>query len=152
MIKRFTPVTTKQNYITLQYSGPIYETASVDPVLTSTGFTIGGVTHYFKDVAGSNKFNRRVFLYNVLNGRDNLIREVGAVDCTNGTVTLGGFAPDTTAEISITVMPNSNDIAPKRNQILDISSANVTITGEIDSIAVSGSVGAINYTTFARHR
>ena len=47
---------------------------------------------------------------------------------------------------------SSNDLAPKRNQLLSIDPLSVTVTGEVDTIAVSGSTGAINYTTPSRNR
>jgi hypothetical protein len=50
------------------------------------------------------------------------------------------------------VVPNSNDIAPKRNQLLSIDLQEVVVVGENDTIAVAGSSGAVVYTTTSRHR
>lgn len=46
--------------------------------------------------------------------------------------------------------PVSYDLAPSRNQLLIIDSDNSTVVGSIDTIAVSGTAGAANYTTYTR--
>ena len=53
--------------------------------------------------------------------------------------------------IEITASPNSNDIAPKRNQLLQIDMNNVTVTPQIDTIATGGTVAGIGYETVPRH-
>lgn len=45
----------------------------------------------------------------------------------------------------------SNDIAPRRNQILEIDMAKVTITSSVDTIAISGIAGIDTYTTFPQN-
>ena len=47
-------------------------------------------------------------------------------------------------------MPNSLDIAPKRNQLLSIINDKVIIKPQVDTIAVGGSSGSIDYTTTSR--
>ena len=76
----------------------------------------------------------------------------GSVDTTTGTVVVDSFNPDVTTTIKFTADPNSNDLAPKRNQLLQILDQDVTISGEVDTIAVSGSGGAIKYSTTSRHK
>jgi len=44
------------------------------------------------------------------------------------------------------------DIAPKRDQILEISGSRLTVTAEEDLIATAGSSGSIDYTTTSRFR
>ena len=38
----------------------------------------------------------------------------------------------------MTAIPNSNDIVPVRNQILEIDTANTTITGSVDQTTSTG--------------
>ena len=53
----------------------------------------------------------------------------------------------TSTKIRVTVVPESKDIVPVRNQVLEIDFVNTSIVGEVDTIA-SGDVGASsNYTT-----
>jgi hypothetical protein len=53
--------------------------------------------------------------------------------------------------MAVTSMPNSNDIAPKRNQLLQIDMGLTTITPEVDTIATGGTIAGIGYETTPRH-
>ena len=79
-----------------------------------------------------------------------VVNNAGTVDVENGKLTLNNFQPDTTDAIRLTLIPNSLDIAPKRDQLIDIDNLRLTITPEIDTIAVAGSSGSINYSTTSR--
>ena len=81
-----------------------------------------------------------------------VIANAGTLEVPNGKITLNSFQPDTTDVIRLTLTPNSLDLAPKRDQLLTIDDTRVTITPEIDTIAVSGSTGSINYTTTSRFK
>ena len=52
-----------------------------------------------------------------------------------------------TAGITITVIPNSNDIVPVRNQLLEIDLTTLRINGETDTIESGGSSAGTGYTT-----
>ena len=69
---------------------------------------------------------------------------------TTYSLTLNNFQPDATTAIRLTLIPNSLDIAPKRDQLIDIDNSRLTITPEIDTIATAGSSGSITYTTTSR--
>ena len=79
-----------------------------------------------------------------------MVADAGEVNISKGTITLNNFIPTTNASIKISVIPDSLDIAPKREQLLMIDSSFVTITPEIDTIATAGSSGSITYTTTSR--
>ena len=49
--------------------------------------------------------------------------------------------------IELTVIPNSNDIVPVRNQILDIDVANSTLTVVADTLVGGSSNAGVGYTT-----
>ena len=49
-------------------------------------------------------------------------------------------------KIRMTVIPNSKDIVPLRNQLLEIDFINTIITAQIDTIAVAGQGGSSAYT------
>lgn len=144
----------------LTFASPIYTTTSTSAVLSSSEFKIGNVTHYLKDEPISGSVNRMICLYRKASGGDVKLYAVGTVYSATGRVVINGLYPDTSDIIRLTVLPNSFDLAPKRNQLLDISLAipagrgdlePSTVTGEIDTIAVAGASGAINYTTVSRH-
>ena len=152
MYKDISATSTGTNYFDLQFSAPIYRTTSTESVMTTNYFKIGGIDHYFGDspIAGSN--DRTVYLYKSIEGNTARVKEVGKIYTLTGRVTIGGFTTDVDTAIRVTVMPNSNDLAPKRNQLLEIDLTTVNVTGEVDTIVVAGSAGAVNYTTPSRHR
>ena len=49
--------------------------------------------------------------------------------------------------IEVTVQPNSNDIAPVRNQVLNIDTANSSITIEEDTFVGGSATAGVGYTT-----
>ena len=94
---------------------------------------------------------RKVIVFKVVDGANvTVVADAGLINISDGTITLNNFLPTTNANIRISVIPNSLDIAPKREQLLTIDSTRVAITPEIDTIATSGSSGSITYTTTAR--
>jgi hypothetical protein len=119
--------------------------------MSSSTFLIGGVDHFLQDVPKENSFDRTIYLYRTVGGVDTKLNAVGTVYASAGRIVVNGVQPDTTASIRIDATPNSFDLAPKRNQLLDIDLVTTTVTGEIDTIALAGSSGAINYTTTSRH-
>jgi hypothetical protein len=83
-----------------------------------------------------------------------VLNNVGLINVQNGTITLSNFLPDDDSPdtIRITVVPNSLDLAPKRDQLIAIDPLRVQITPSIDTISVSGSSGTIDYSTTSRLR
>lgn len=101
---------------------------------------------------------RNVYLRNASTEANIYSTPVGYLDVARGIILLDKpitNIPNTaanTASFRIDVVPDSNDIAPKRNQLLDIALKEVSVTAEVDTIAVGGSSGSIKYTTFKKHR
>ena len=77
------------------------------------------------------------------------------MDIVNGKVVLTGVNitgyDDVKGYISLTALPNSFDIAPKRNQLVLINLSGVNVTPEIDTMATGGTIAGIGYTVTARH-
>jgi len=121
-------------------------------VVSSTGFYIIGdtVNKYFWDDDGNGNL-RRYYLVGSI--RTYVDANAGTVDYTNGVITTKSInissidyvdaIPST--KIRLTVIPNSKDIMPLRNQLLEIDFTNTEITGEVDTIAVAGQGGASSY-------
>ena len=153
MFKEISPSNTTMNYYDLTFASPIYVTNSAEAVMSSTPFLLNGITHYFADVPIQGSTDRQIIIYKLINGNRSIVNaEAGTIYTTNGRVVINGFKPDTTDKIKITFLPNSNDLAPKRNQLLEISMTDVLINGEVDTIAISGSSGTVNYQTTPRHK
>ena len=53
----------------------------------------------------------------------------------------------TSTQIRVTATPDSKDIVPVRNQLLEIDFTNSTITGEVDTIATGDTGAGATYTT-----
>ena len=154
MFQEITPLNNADNNFSLTFSSPFYQSGvSTDFVLTSTAFKINNIDHFFGDEPIVGSTNRKVIVYKVVNDTNvTVINEAGIIDVLKGTIILNSFRPDTTDKIKITVVPNSLDLAPKRDQLLSIDNNSVVIVPEIDTIAVAGSAGSINYTTTSRFK
>src|SRR6056300_703078 len=154
MFQNITPLNNADNNFSLSFVAPFYQSGdSTTFILSSTAFKINNVDHFFGDVPISGSTNRTVIVYKVVNNTNvTVISQAGLIDVLKGTVTLNNFRPDTTNAIKITILPNSLDLAPKRDQLISIDNNSVVITPEIDTIAVAGSAGSITYNTTSRFK
>ena len=154
MFQNITPVNNADNNFNLSFSSPCFQSGdSTKFLLNSTAFKINNIDHFFGDepIVGSTK--RNVIVYKVVNQQNiTVISDAGEIDVENGKITLNKFRPDTTDAIKITVIPNSLDLAPKRDQLISIDNSFVVITPEVDTIATAGSAGSINYKTTSRFK
>ena len=155
MGKFFTPsLNTSTNY-TINFANAFYNphaehNKSGGGILASTGFQVDGdtTTEYFFDEDGSGVIR----IYYLVSGvRTYLSSSAGTIDYTNGVVNINAVKITavsnvdgaTSTQIRVTAIPNSNDIVPVRNQILEIDLVNSTVTGQIDNTATTG----VGYTT-----
>ena len=155
MFQEITPsIVSGQNNHTLTFAAPFYQSgSSTDFILTSTAFKINNEDHYLGDIPIAGSTNRKVIVYKIVdNVNITVVKDAGDIDVSKGTVTLHSFVPDTTAVIRVTVTPNSLDIAPKRNQLLNIDPGKVIVTAQVDTITTAGSSGSIDYTVNSRLR
>ena len=116
----------------------------------STGFTITGNNNgeHFLDDDGEGNIRTYYFVgttkvYETAN--------IGTINYSTGEIVLSSFnvASVTNSDdtITITVIPNSNDIVPVRNQVLEIDATNLSVTGISDTIAQGSSNAGVSYTT-----
>ena len=142
------------NNFTLTYASGIFESGSEKEfILNSTAFKIGGVDHYLGDKVVTGSANRTVIVYKIVEGSNiTVINNAGSIEASTGRVIINNFAVDTNTDIKVTVIPNSLDIAPKRDQLLNIDQTYVSISAEVDTISTAGASGSIDYTTNSRLR
>ena len=158
MFMTITPYTVENtNNFSLKFTSPFYKSgSSTDFILTSTPFKLaysGTIDHYFGDIPIAASVNRQVIVYKVVDGVNvTVVNDAGLIDPDKGTITLNNFTAYSTDTIRVTVTPDSLDLAPKRDQLIAIDSLRVKVTPAVDTIAVSGSTGTINYTTPSRLR
>jgi hypothetical protein len=155
MAKFFTPTLSTSTDYRINFNNKFYNPqsghkASAGGIIASTGFYLNSVTTttYFFDDDGVGNLR----IYSLVAGvRTYLNSTAGTVDYTNGLVTIGSITitgvaevdDDISSQIRITAIPNSYDITPVRNQILEIDLVNTTYNGSVDSTAATG----VGYTT-----
>ena len=154
LYKNITAGTIKEkNDFTLTYVGNFFVKRGSDFSIESTPFTIGGVDHFFGDLEIVGSINRKVMIYRVLNGENQIvIPDAGEINISTGVITINNFAIDEPTTIRITIAPDSLDIAPKRNQIINIEASRILASGSVDQIAYSGPSGTLEYTPTSRLR
>ena len=112
-------------------------------VTASTGFKVSGDTaneHFFDD-DGNGNVRRYYVLAGVKNYVDNT---AGTVDYASGTISINPINiasisdvdGSSSTQIRVTAIPDSFDIVPVRNQILEIDLENTSITTSIDTTEV----------------
>ena len=129
--------------------------ADAGGIIISTGFTLVGESNeqFFDD---DGKGNLRTY-YMSGGSRTYTNSAAGTINYRTGLITISSTTITSVSavdgassiKIRITVIPNSNDILALRNQILEIDFVNTSITGAVDTIAVSSSAGAPSYTASA---
>src|SRR6056300_168244 len=118
-------------------------------ITSSTGFYISGyTTEYFMDDDGSGNLRA----YTLVGGttRTYLATNIGTINYDTGTLTLNSInitSSTNTGGIIVTVVPNSNDIVPVRNQLLEIDVTELKVTGQNDRIDAGGSSAGTGYST-----
>ena len=150
MAKKFTPTLGSSTSYNINFNNALFNpesgyNASAGGVVASTGFFLNNVTtiEYFFDDDGAGNLR----LYNLVSGvRTYNNNNAGTVDYVNGTIKInsinitavGEVDGVTSSQIRITALPNSNDIIPVRNQVLEIDFTNTTISSTIDTTATTG--------------
>ena len=159
LAKFITPTTTEATSYTINFSNALFNphsghNADNGGIIASTGFFLdgNGTVEYFFDDDGVG--NLRIY-YSVAGVRVYQDETAGTVDYDNGKITVGSvnFATisnvDGTASsiIRITAVPDSLDVVPVRNQLLEIDFVNTTITGVLDTVATGDSSAGTSFTS-----
>ena len=127
--------------------------ATAGGILQSSGFKIqGNDNEMFLNEDGQGNVRMYYLVSGVKTYQNNT---QGTINYTTGQVTLtslniasiSNIRGSTSTVIELTVNPNSNDVIPVRDQILQIDVANSSVTVETDSFASGTSDGGTTYTT-----
>jgi hypothetical protein len=132
-------------------------------IANSDAWLLRGNEVYLGDEASNVQGIRNVFRYTIEAGQISKFKDnngvevppIGTIDLEKGILSIDGLKGDDGQELlsfNIDVIPLSNDIAPKRNQLLSIDVDRLSITGEVDTIATGGSSRSIDYQPFSRER
>jgi len=142
---------------TLSYGTGLTNDEYGHTIISSSTFYIKSTQCYYGDEAidGDTTY-RRVYTYylDLTSARVKISSDAGRINIVTGKVELNELYIDGGDALTITLnlLPASNDIAPKKNQLIKIDMNQVSVTGEVDSIAIGGSSRAIDYNTFKRDR
>ena len=140
--------------ITLKYGVPLTVDNDVT-IINSTGWDYNGVTYYIGDTKDDTSSDvRSLFIYYYDANNIPIVKErnVGKITLSTGILELSPLFTDENVTLTLDLIPLSNDLAPKRNQLIQIDTSRLNVYGEVDAIAVGGSNRSVEYTTFSRDR
>ena len=162
LAKFFTPDTTQSISYKINFNNALYNPhsehmISEGGIIASTGFYVdGNANEMFFDDDGAG--NLRVY-YLTSGVRSYYNPTAGTIDYSIGSITIPALfinavsnVDDTSStKVRITSIPNSHDIVPVRNAILEIDMINTTITGLRDTIETSDASGTSSYAATAAY-
>lgn len=81
------------------------------------------------------------------------LENIGSIDLNTGKAVIENLnTDDGTTVIHLDLIPISNDIAPKRNQLITLNTSRMYVYGEVDKVAIGGAARLGEYNTFKRDR
>lgn len=159
MRKSFVPTIGSSTKYTINFANALYNphtghASAEGGILSSTGFKIDGDTTnvWLLDDDGQGNVRRyrmdgSVRSYgNSTQGTINYITGVVEINSLNVS-NIENVRGAASTVIEVTVKPNSNDLVPIRNQILEIDVANSSVTVEADTLVGGSANAGIGYTT-----
>ena len=160
--KTFTPTISSSTRYDIYFRNGIFNPhaghkSGTGGVITTSGFKVPNDEKiYFLDDDGNGNIRRYYFVGSV---RTYVNTTQGTVNYTTGQITINSLTVASvenirgasSSVIEITVEPASYDIVPVRDQILDIDTANSTITVEADTFVGGSADAGVGYTTTSNY-
>jgi len=161
--KDFTPILNSSQQYNIYFRNTLYNpvqgyNSSQGGIVSSSGFKISGdITNvYFLDDDGLGKIRR---YYVQGSTRIYSATNQGKIDYATGQITLDSLnitevqniRGKESSVIEITVIPNSNDIVPVRDQIVEIDIENSNITVQADTFVEGSADAGVGYTTITSY-
>jgi hypothetical protein len=159
--KAFTATVSSSTTYTISFNNALYNPHSghnsdMGGILSSSSFKVSGDTtnDYFLNDDGQGN----VRLYYVAGGVNVYTNNTqGTIDYTTGKITLnslhisevGNVDGATSTTIRLTVVPNSVDVVPVRNQVIQIDETNTTVTVTADDYDTTSGIGYTTATNYA---
>ena len=140
--KTFTPILSEKLNYTINFSNAIYHphTGHVG-ALTSSEFNILDGQDILRENCKFDDKDGVIRIYRIVNGEKTIVYStMGTIDYISGQILLNSFSPITYngTTLDLTVSPSSNDVTPLREQVVLISSSNITLTMNDVSSVKSG--------------
>ena len=161
--KTFTPTLSSSTRYDVYFRNAIYNPhtghkSEQGGILESSGFKVDGDTTnvYYLDDDGSGNVRRYYLTGSVRNYVNNT---QGTIDYSSGQITINSLNVSSVENIrgaastvvELTVQPNSNDIIPVRDQIIEIDIPNSSITVEADTFVGGSADAGVGYTTISSY-
>ena len=156
MAQYITPTTTAVTGYTIDFSNALdHQYDAQNNVVESTGFNISGQVeeYFFSDLTESGWDAKGTLrIYFMKSGVKTIYsNDAGTINYETGLITIAPIHISAVSDVDgaastqirIVAQPDSNDIVPVRNQVLEIDEVNGTVLGRVDSAATSG----VGYTT-----
>ena len=147
-----TPTLNAITKYTIEFNNAGYHPSAnwAQTVVESTGFYLSGNTNeQFIDDDGSG--NIRTFY--LLGGTTKTITnaQAGTINYNTGEVVMEAFnitsVTNANGTIDVTVKPDSNDVIPVRQQVIEIDTVATTVTAEVDDFATGKATAGVGYST-----
>jgi len=153
MKKRIVPTSTAETKYDVIFSSPIYNTQSNEQIIKSSEFVHKGNTGCTLRDRVNDDGERRLQIVKGSGLTESVIENnAGTIDVTSGKLSFTASIDSFTGTyIEITADPDSNDLAPKRNELLTILVDECILSGEVDTMITGGTSAGVNYSTTARH-
>jgi hypothetical protein len=102
----------------------------------------------------SNSKRRVLYTYykNLENAEVKRNTNIGYIDLTTGVASIETLPTSGITDITLEVIPLSNDVVPDRNQIIIIDTNRLNVIADVDVIATGGMSNSSYYTPFKRER
>jgi hypothetical protein len=157
--KTFTPTLSSSTKYNIYFRNSLYNpvlgyNASQGGILESSGFKVSGdITNvYFLDDDGAGNVRRYRLVGSV---RTYAINTQGTINYTTGQITLNSLnitsveniRGEASTVIELIVKPNSNDVVPVRDQIVEIDVENSNVTVEVDTFIGGSADAGVGYST-----
>ncbi len=160
--KNFTPIIATSSKYNVYFRNALYHphtghNSGNGGILSSTGFKVDGNNNemFFDDDGSGN-----VRMYYMSSGVKNYHNSTqGTIDYGTGAITINSLNIASISNIrgaastiiELTVQPNSNDVVPVRDQIIEIDVANSNITVTADSFVGGSSEAGVGYNTVSSY-
>ena len=150
--RKITPTLNASTKYTISFNNAAYHPTNnhSQTVLESSGFFLSGNTNeQFIDDNGSGV----VRTFYLLGGTTKTITNAtaGTINYNTGEVVLTSLnitsVSNADGTLSVTLKPDSNDIIPVRNQVIEIDTVGSSTTAEIDTFAEGTATAGVGYTT-----
>jgi hypothetical protein len=118
-------------------------------IITSTGFFISGDSNnYFFDDDGNGNLRRFYLDGSTRVYSDNT---AGTIIYSTGVISINSLTysstSNTDSSIDFTTIPSSNDVISTKNQLLDITASETSVSGTADTVASGETSAGVGYTT-----